>query len=139
METLQCYYEEPEAVEYLALRQRVNMGSRSLSGAQKALGNALFSVVLREERRLVAMGRVIGDNGLSYMVTDVIVDPEYQGQGIGKRIMAEISTYLEREAAPEAYICLIADVPANHLYEQFGFKETAPSSVAMFIKKGPES
>lgn len=135
MSELTCYYEEPEAVEYLSLRQEVKMGSRSLSGAQKGLGNALFSVVYRDEQQqLIAMGRVIGDDGLAYMVTDVVVKPDYQGQGLAKGIMAEIMGYLEREAAPEAYICLIADVPANQLYEQFGFKETAPSSVAMFIK-----
>ncbi|MFN7125708.1 MAG: GNAT family N-acetyltransferase, partial [Allorhizobium sp.] len=30
-----------------------------------------------------------------------------------------------------AYVSLIADVPANRLYSQFGFDETAPRSVGM--------
>lgn len=136
MTAIRCHYNEPAAPEYLALRQLAKMGKRSLEGAEKALGNALFTVTLRtEDNRLIGMGRVIGDGGLTYLVTDVAVSPQFQGQGLGKKIVQEIRDYLEREALPSAYICLVADVPANHFYEKYGFKESAPESVAMFIRK----
>ena len=35
--------------------------------------------------------------------------------------------HIETELPASAYVSLIADVPANRLYEQFGFKETAPA------------
>lgn len=39
--------------------------------------------------------------------------------------------HAEEKLDPSAYISLIADVPANRLYEKFGFRETAPRALGM--------
>ncbi|MNU94152.1 hypothetical protein D3C71_841070 [compost metagenome] len=45
--------------------------------------------------------------------------------------MTAIMEYVNTMLPKTAYVSLIADVPANKLYEQFGFRETAPRSVGM--------
>jgi ribosomal protein S18 acetylase RimI-like enzyme len=40
------------------------------------------------------MARIIGDEGLYYYIQDVIVVPECQGRGIGKKLMARVMEYI---------------------------------------------
>ncbi|GEN90845.1 hypothetical protein TKO01_08910 [Tetragenococcus koreensis] len=48
-----------------------------------------------EQDSLVGFGRIIGDKGTVYQIVDVVVDPAYQGNGLGKKIMNELVSYLE--------------------------------------------
>lgn len=82
------------------------------------------------------MGRIVGDGGTAYQLVDIAVHPAQQQKGIGKQIMAQLLMYLERQVDPKAYISLIADLPADQLYQQFGFVPTAPQSVGMYFKRG---
>ncbi|MFD1746634.1 GNAT family N-acetyltransferase [Rhizobium helianthi] len=103
----------------------------SREAAEKGLPHTQFGVRVLFGDEVVGMGRIIGDGGCFFQVTDIAVDPAHQGRGLGKAIMAALSEHI-RDALPEtAYVSLIADVPANRLYEQFGFRETAPRSVGM--------
>ena len=65
------------------------------------------------------MGRIIGDNGISYAVTDIMVDKEYQGKGYGKLIMKEIDNYFSENTDEDCYIILIANLPVDNLYSNF--------------------
>ncbi|UFH50599.1 GNAT family N-acetyltransferase [Pseudomonas sp. KNUC1026] len=66
---------------------------------------------------------------------DIAVLPDHQGKGLGKRIMAEILKYIDAQVPESGYVSLIADGPAQHLYAQFGFTQTAPHSVGMAYRK----
>jgi Acetyltransferase (GNAT) family. len=46
------------------------------------------------ENDIIGFGRVIGDGGIYLYIQDVIVLPEFQGQGIRKYIMNAIKDYL---------------------------------------------
>lgn len=81
------------------------------------------------------MGRVIGDGGCFYQVVDIAVLPQHQGRGLGKAVMREIMAYIEREVPESAYVSLLADGQAYHLYQQFGFTLTAPASVGMGLNR----
>ena len=50
--------------------------------------------------------------------------------------MSALTDYIANNLPASAYVSLIADVPANKLYEKFGFKETAPRSLAMARRAG---
>ncbi|WP_370642342.1 GNAT family N-acetyltransferase [Virgibacillus salidurans] len=63
---------------------------------------------------------------------DIVVKPNYQGQELGKMVMKELITYLDQNTYAGSYLSLIADDPANKLYEQFGFRYTYPRSHGMF-------
>ncbi|ASK61537.1 GNAT family N-acetyltransferase [Virgibacillus phasianinus] len=124
-------YEPPNPGEYNNLRLEGGMSGKSLEVATIGLKNSLFAVCLYQESRLIGMGRVIGDGGAFFQVVDIVVKPSYQGKGLGKVIMKEIMSYLDQHTYPGSYVSLIADDPANKLYEQFGFRYTYPGSHGM--------
>lgn len=123
----------PEVKDYLRLRSVAGMSPRSETAAAKGLPNSLFAVVVLDGETAIGMGRVVGDGGLNFEIVDIAVDPSYQGQGWGRKIMEAIMAYLDREAPQGCYISLIADVP--EFYEKFGFKRCAPEAEGMFIRK----
>ena len=82
----------------------------------------------------------MGDGGTVFVIFDIAVQRDYQGQGLGKRIMAALDVWLRANAPPSAYVMLVADGEARHLYAQFGFAETAPASISMaYVARGPGS
>ncbi|WP_421869892.1 GNAT family N-acetyltransferase [Pararhizobium sp.] len=124
----------PGIDDYLRLRDVSGLSPFSREAAEKGLPNSIFGVCLMNGDTVVGMGRIIGDGGCFFQVTDIAIMPEHQGKGLGKMIMAALTGYIESQLPKTAYISLIADVPANRLYQQFGFAETAPRSVGMARK-----
>ncbi|WP_306439779.1 GNAT family N-acetyltransferase [Staphylococcus marylandisciuri] len=125
-------YEPPKAEAYCDLRRVAGMSEKSVAAARKGLGNACFDVTLYDNVKLIGMGRLIGDGGTAFQIIDIAVDPEYQGQGYGKKIMTEIMNYLNQIAEAGTYVSLIADYPADQLYKQFGFEATEPEAGGMY-------
>jgi GNAT superfamily N-acetyltransferase len=94
------------------------------------LPNTVVGVIVKHRDIVVGMGRVVGD-GLFYQVVDIAVEPSHQGKGLGKAIVGNLMSALERQAPAEAHVSLLADGEAHRLYEQFGFSATAPTSIGM--------
>ncbi|HBK45005.1 MAG TPA: N-acetyltransferase [Xanthomonadaceae bacterium] len=121
----------PAVEDYLRLRVVAGLSPKSAAAARRGLPNSCFAVCVRHRGRTVGMGRVIGDGGCFYQVVDIALEPAHQRRGLGKRIVAALVEWLQANAADGAYVSLVADGDARHLYAQFGFAETAPASVAM--------
>ncbi|OTO20259.1 hypothetical protein A5875_001609 [Enterococcus sp. 3H8_DIV0648] len=127
----------PEVDEYLALRKVCGLSDRGKDASKIGLSNSIYSVIIRRstDQELVGMGRLIGDGGTAYQIVDIAVHPSEQGNGLAKNIMQLLMTHIENEVDPQAYVNLIADCPADNLYKQFGFVETAPESLGMYLKR----
>lgn len=124
----------PTIVEYRELRRLSGLSGKSEAAAERGLPNTIHAVVIEHAGETVGMGRVIGDGGTAYQVTDIAVLEAHRGQGLGKRIVAALVDWLNANAPPTAYVSLIADGPAKGLYAQYGFAETAPESVGMYMR-----
>ncbi|WP_416408449.1 GNAT family N-acetyltransferase [Agrobacterium rosae] len=124
----------PSVGEYLHLRAIAGLSAFSEDAARAGLSGTIYSVMVLQNDVAVGMGRLIGDGGCFFQVVDIAVHPEHQGRGLGKSIMDAIMTYVSNELPTTAYVSLIADVPANKLYEKFGFVETAPRSLGMAFR-----
>lgn len=73
----------------------------------------------------VGMARMITDYGYIALIADVIVKPEHQGKGIGKKLIDNLlkrarSTLKDEEAM---MIQLLATDGKKMFYKQFGFKD----------------
>ncbi|MEC0105665.1 GNAT family N-acetyltransferase [Paenibacillus taichungensis] len=136
MDQIHIEHTPPSAAEYLALRKSAGLSEMSKEGAEIGLPNSLFAVCLREENEIVGMGRVIGDGGCFFQVVDIAVRPDQQGRGYGKLIMSEIMNYLRAHVPARGLVSLLADVPADRLYAQFGFTYTSPKSEGMWWRQG---
>jgi GNAT superfamily N-acetyltransferase len=125
----------PSADTYCHLRVASGLSPKSAEATARGLPNTLFGVQVLHAGEPVGMGRVVGDGGTAFQVVDIAVLPEHQGKGLGKLIMAEIATWLRDHVPQGGYVSLLADVPADALYAQFGFVPTAPRTVGMAWKR----
>lgn len=81
----------------------------------------------------VGIGRIIGDGGCFFEITDMAVLPEHQGKGVGRLIMESLSHWLEKNAPKTAYVSLMAHHGKPSFYEKFGFQYAElPSSSGMY-------
>jgi GNAT superfamily N-acetyltransferase len=123
----------PTAERLLELRDLNDMGPRSLAGLRRGLPNSVVGVVVTADHdagRVVATGRIVGDDGSTYLLCDMVVHPDHQGRGLGTRVMDALMAFVEENAPPDAYVALFADVEG--FYERWGFEPTAPASRGMF-------
>ena len=69
------------------------------------------------------MGRLIGD-GIYYLIVDVVVRPEYQGQGIGSKIIDMLLEYVEENtpSGGRSSVQLVAEKGKEAFYLNKGFK-----------------
>ncbi|KHJ55344.1 AttT protein [Aureimonas altamirensis] len=125
--------EIPTVEDYRRLRLVTGLSGKTEEAARLGLPNSWSAAVVRHRGRVVAMGRVIGDGGCFFQVCDMAVEPEHQGQGLGKRIFARLMEDLQARAPKSAYVSLIADGDAKHLYAKFGFEPVMPASIGMAI------
>ncbi len=91
--------------------------------------------------RSVAMGRMLFDFGYTAYLGDVIVRPEYQGQGIGKRIVENLIDRTMDSAHEGEWIMFILGAAKNKepFYEKLGFQkrpnETSGGGMSMYRTK----
>ena len=127
----------PEIADYLRLRRIAGLTPRSTAAAEAGLPRSIFGVTIEHDGRAIGMGRVIGDGALCLHIADIAVDPEHQGRGLGKSVMAALMAYIAAHVPAETYVNLIADGEAHRLYAQFGFEPVAPASQGMAVWINP--
>ena len=110
--------------EYLGLRQAVGWSVFPVEQAEAGLQNS-HVICFRDKEKAVALGRVIWDHGYSVLIADVIVTPECQGQGLGRKLMEEIMAYIRSLLKPgyRIMISLMAAENKQGFYKKFGFIE----------------
>lgn len=125
----------PTAEDYVSLRVRSGMGAKALRHSQVALANSLFTASIYAADALIAFGRVVGDGGLTFVVSDIMVDKAYQRRGLGDKIMDAIDAYLADHSYPDSFICLIARRPADRLYHKHRFEYLPDERLGMLRKQ----
>jgi GNAT superfamily N-acetyltransferase len=123
----------PSSEDYRRLRIVAGLSPKSAEAAAAGLPNTIYAVIIRKDGVVIGMGRIVGDRGLFFQIVDIAVDPNHQKRGLGKRIVAALVDHLRKTALPGAYVSLIADGEAHHLYSLFGFQPTAPRSIGMYL------
>ena len=110
--------------DYNELREKSGIGNKkSKENVKVAIENSLFITSIYDGNKLIAMARVVGDCAISLVVTDVMVDLEYQKNGLGRVLMNEINKYLDENYDEDSYIILLANTPYDKFYEKFNFKQ----------------
>ncbi|MFK4809395.1 GNAT family N-acetyltransferase [Devosia sp. ZW T5_3] len=128
--------ETPSIADYRRLREVAGLSGKSQEAAATGLPNSWFAVIIRHGGAVVGMGRVIGDGGTAFQIVDIAVEPAHQGKGLGKQIMAALMQHLRQHAPATAYVSLIADGDARHLYAKYGFEPVMPASIGMATRIG---
>jgi GNAT superfamily N-acetyltransferase len=131
MDGYELVLQPPGVEDYLRLRIAAGLSAKTREQAEIGLPNSWCGVTILLDGSAVGMGRVIGDGGTAFQIVDIALEPAHHGKGLGKAIMAALMDRLNAKAPEGAYVSLIADGDARHLYAQFGFEPVMPTSVGM--------
>ena len=85
------------ADDFIRLFSSAGWGEPDRGLVETSLKNsyAVFSVC--DGEKVIAMARLIGDGGMAFFLKDLVVAPEYQGQGIGSALLAHVEEFIRGE------------------------------------------
>ena len=76
--------------EYLEMRAFVGWSGFPLEQAEQGLKHSAHLVVFRKDGKVIGLARVLTDFGYVVYIADVIVHPDFQGQGLGRALMNNV-------------------------------------------------
>lgn len=92
---------------------------RSAETIVKSMHNsACFGIWSDEEQKLIGFARVISDYATTWYLCDVIIDPAYQHQGLGKQLVSHIASSPDFSGLRG----LLLTRDAHGLYSRYGFE-----------------
>ena len=110
--------------EYMGLRKMVGWVEFPLEQARACIEKAYFILCVRDGEKAIGVVRLLWDGGYIAFLSDVIVDPDYQGQGIGRKLV-EAGISKLREGMKPGYkvkLTLNSAKGKEPFYEKFGFR-----------------
>ncbi|KAH7654113.1 Acyl-CoA N-acyltransferase protein [Dioscorea alata] len=123
------------------LCDKVGWPRRPLSKVAASLKNSYLVATLHsitrlpdaegtERKQLIGMARATSDHAFNATIWDVLVDPSYQGQGLGKALVEQlIRALLQRDIGN---ITLFADSKVVDFYKNLGFEADPEGIKGMF-------
>ncbi|MEH3154293.1 MAG: GNAT family N-acetyltransferase [Gordonia paraffinivorans] len=131
----------PPLGDYRRLREVSGLTPVSEAQGAPAVANAWGGChVVAEDGAVVAMGRILGDGGWYFHITDIATDPAHQRHGLGTAVVERLLAVIVDAAPPNPYITLMADPPGRRLYESLGFETTASTGmVQTAIRRGEQA
>ena len=119
-----CFCNDLSAEDYCRLRSSVGWVPLMMEQAQACLENSDFIVSCRENSETVGCARIFWDKGYIAYLADVMVMPEYQGQGIGKTLVSECIKYIDSQLKEgwRIKIVIVSAKGREQFYEKLGFQ-----------------
>ncbi|MCB0334588.1 MAG: GNAT family N-acetyltransferase [Bdellovibrionales bacterium] len=110
------------------------MGWTTVDPTQAVAGlrQSLYSICAFDGEDVIGFVRVVGDGALYFFGQDLMVNPAYQGSGIGKQLIFAILKYLRENMTVDSRAAIIAASGRAEAYEKFGFVRAHPNGPAMF-------
>jgi len=98
--------------------KRIGMAHHEPELHRQAFEASATVVFVYHGDRLIGFGRAISDRAYQAAVYDCAVDPEFQGRGVGRRIMDAIMSDI-----PHCNVILYASPGKEGFYKTFGFQK----------------
>ena len=128
MKELEYYLKENEltAKDFIRLKVATGFRDRPIEQVEKALENNLCDVIAVCNDEVIGMGRLVGDGVMYWYLQEIIVLPEFQGKGIGTRIVDRLLEYIKDNTTPGTFVSigLTAATGKDTFYEKFGFSKS---------------
>lgn len=121
-------FHEISVTDFCEIRNLVGFQNLTYAQANKILENTSYLAVARYSNICIGIVRLLFDYGTDAYITDVIVHPNYQGNGIGKLLVTNVLDYIKKECPNTRVACsLYANPGKEPFYNKLGF-ESLPNS-----------
>ncbi|WP_316809300.1 GNAT family N-acetyltransferase [Pedobacter agri] len=87
--------------------------------------NSTATIFVYHNELIIAFGRVVGDGRYYAMLADIVVDPDYQGQGLGKYLVQALNDQL----VDYHFVNLTAAPRSDRFYKSIGWKKQTTSYI----------
>lgn len=135
MRTIELVERIPTVSEYQEIVRSVGFRSQHSGSVEIALENTIFAVCAYERDRLVGMGRIVGDKAISFLLTNVLVVPTHQRQGIGSQMVENLCARMTK-LPHQNMVLQVAPLPGlQEFYDRLGFsssRDAPPGLVRWF-------
>ncbi|MBD1380447.1 GNAT family N-acetyltransferase [Metabacillus arenae] len=126
----------PEKEEFIKLHQTTGWNAKGLYTNDqlfKAICNSWYAVSVYKGGELIAFGRIISDGIYQTLICDVMVDPFYQNQGIGKGVIENLLFKCKQEEIK--WVQLFSANGKQDFYKKFGFvaRDSASPGMSLFL------
>lgn len=118
-------------IHICSLFSKVNWRTRSPEEIEKAFRASSWTIFVYQEEQLIGFGRTIDDGRYYAMLGDIIVDPDFQGNGLGKKIVNTLNGLLENYH----FVTLTAAPGKGDFYRSIGWKK---QTTAYIWPQGPK-
>ena len=114
------------------------------STALRSLKGSAYVLHAEIAGEVIGMARIVGDGGFVNYIADVIVVPEHQGKGLGRKIMERTLLYVRQNIrlSERTGVFLFAAKSKEGFYEKFGFKarpdETFGAGMQLWLRDESE-
>jgi len=115
----------------ISLFYKIEWKHRKAEEIEAAFSNSTMTIFVFSEKKIIAFGRVVGDGRYYAMLADIVVDPDYQGQGLGKYLV----TFLNSQLVDYHFVNLSAAPGADRFYKSMGWKK---QTTAFIWPQGPK-
>ncbi len=120
---LKIEYNTLTAEEWAYLRASTPWTSQPKEIFTTAIENSILTVSAYYDDNIIGMGRMTGDNILSFFIQDIVVLPDYQNKGVGTLLVNSLLDYVYRHASSFAVVSLMASKERESFYEKIGFQK----------------
>jgi GNAT superfamily N-acetyltransferase len=111
--------------DYTKLRAAVGWPVILPEQAKLSIDGSRFLLAAYNNDAAVGIGRVVSDGGYVCYLSDMIVLPEYQHQGIGSEILKRLTAMIKEDMKPgfQTNFVLLSATGKEPFYERFGFSK----------------
>lgn len=114
------YRENCEGIDWdavVALLTKVGMSTTDVIKHKVSFENSFAVIFVFDENKMIGMGRSISDGVRQSALYDIAIDADYQGRGIGKKIVNALV-----DKTPDCNFILYASPRKEAFYIKLGFK-----------------
>ena len=119
------YTDQITPEEYMDLRKQAGWMQFPPDEARNCVENAFMVLCARDEGKAIGVARLLWDRGYVAFLSDVVVDPAYQGRGIGRKLVETVIQRIRDEMKPgyKVKLTLNSSKGKEPFYVKLGFRE----------------
>lgn len=109
--------------DFIRLFASAGWGELPRDMVETSLANSYATFSVENGDRVIAMARLLGDGAMSFFLKDFVVEPEYQGNGVGRALLMHIEEYIRAQLKPgwEGYLQLVSSKGKEEFYQKLGY------------------
>lgn len=125
--------------DFVRLFASAGWGEMPRDVVETALQKSYATFEVKENGQTIAMARLLGDGAMAFFLKDFVVEPSFQGKGIGRMLMNHIEAYIRQKLQPgwEGYLQLVSARGKEGFYQHMGYAmhphETSGAGMSKWI------